>query len=206
MLLRQFSNWLPQIMLGVFRPAEEVGIYNAAFRVANLTSLVLLGVNSVVFPKFAALFSADHFERLKALAQSSARLMTLACLPFLAVLIAFPSQVLSLFGNDFADGALALQIVAVGQLINVVTGSVGGLLNMTGHQHMALRCGLISFAVMLVALGGLAPGFGLVGTAIAQSLGVIVNMALLSFACRRSLGFAPIGGIKLSKRQRREGQ
>lgn len=192
LILQQISNWMPQIVLGVFRPAEEVGVYNAAFRLANLASLVLTGVNSVVFPKFAALHVAGESDRLQALAQSSARLMAVGCIPFLAVLMLFPSMVLGLFGNGFGDGARALQIIALGQLVNVLTGSVGGLLNMTGNQRSGLRCNLAAFAVTSIALISLTASIGFVGTAIAQALGVIVNMALLTYACRRCLGFAPI--------------
>lgn len=198
MLLQQLSNWLPQISLGVFRQADEVGIYNAAFRVANLTSLVLLGVNSVVFPKFAALYSSGELERLKLIAQHSVRLMTFACLPFLALLMFFPGPILSLFGSGFADGALTLQIISFGQLVNVLTGSVGGLLIMTGNQDAGLQCGVASFFAMLLALVFLTPMLGATGTAIAQAVGVTVNMTLLTYACRRRLGFAPVGGLKVT--------
>ncbi len=191
LILQQLSNWMPQIVLGVFRPAEEVGVYNAAFRLANLASLVLVGVNSVVFPKFAALYSAGEFDRLKALAQSSTQLMAVGCIPFLAVLMFFPSLVLGLLGEGFGDGAIALQIIAFGQLVNVITGSVGGLLNMTGNQRSGLGCNLAAFAVTAIAVLGLTASIGFVGTAIAQAFGVIVNMVLLTHVCHRCLGFAP---------------
>lgn len=191
-VLQQLTNWLPQISLGVFRPAHEVGVYSASFRLANLTSLVLIGVNSVVFPKFAALYSSGELGRMKALAQSSARLMAIACLPFLSILVFLPSEILSWFGSGFADGALVLQIIALGQLVNVITGSVGGLLSMTGNQASCFRCGLVSFVTMAILLLGLTSSLGMIGTAIAQAIGVSVNMTLLSIACYRIFGFAPL--------------
>ena len=199
-LLQQGSTWLPQISLGVFCPADEVGVYNAAFRVANLTSLVLVGVNSVVFPRFAALHASQQHDRLKGLAQASTRIMAFACVPFLAVLLLLPGVVLSLFGAGFAEGALALRIIAVGQVVNVITGSVGGLLNMTGNQSISFRCSLISFLMMTLALVCLIPRFGLIGAALAQAIGVSTNMLCLSVACRYQLGFAPIGGISFSRK------
>lgn len=191
-LMQQLNTWLPQIVLGFHFAAEEVGVYNASFRIANLTSLVLLGVNGVVYPKFASLHSSGERNRLRALAQTSAKIMTAACLPLLLMLMIWPSQILNLLGDGFSSGAVILRIMAIGQLLNVASGSVAGLLNMTGNQDLGIRCSLAAFTSLVISLLILVPLVGAMGAAISQVLGIAVSMGLFTIACHSRLGFAPL--------------
>ncbi len=194
-IVSQLNIWLPQIYLGAVAQSSEVGIYNASFRIANLTSLALAGVNSVVFPRFAALYKQSEHERLQSLAQSSVWLMILACVPLLMLLLIFPSQILSLFGSEFVQGSNALRIVSVGQLFNVLTGSVAGLLLMTDNQGYAVRCSAFAFVAMTSLLVVVTPRLGAEGAATAQAFGLIIEMFLMSVVCKRTLGFAPIEAL-----------
>ncbi|WP_169709453.1 lipopolysaccharide biosynthesis protein [Deferrisoma camini] len=111
----------------------EVGVFGAALRTATLTSLLLVAVNSMTAPKFAALWAKGDLQGLEKTAVKSAVLVSLSAAPILSILAFFPEQVLGLFGKDFASGAVALTILAAGQFVNAATGSVGYLLMMTGH-------------------------------------------------------------------------
>lgn len=195
LLINQLSQGLPQIMLGAYREESEVGIYNAAFRIAMLTSIVLMGVNSVVFPRFAALYSQRKLDRLKHLAQTSTLIMTIACLPFLSVLMLMPGTILRWIGTGFEDGANTMRIIALGQLVNVVTGSVGGLLTMTGHEKAAWRAAAIGFAISMSLAFLVIPVFGAIGTAWVQAIGLSLTMILMTRACQKHLGFAPLAGL-----------
>jgi O-antigen/teichoic acid export membrane protein len=188
----QATTWLPQIVLGMLRGSEEVAFYSVAFRTANLTAIALMGVNSVVFPRFAALYASGELDRLRRISQSSTAVMVLVCLPFLGLLLTYPRLALQLFGDAFVAGHVALRILALGQLVNVATGSVGGLLMMTGHQADVFRNGLISFVTLCVLLVLLTPALGSTGAAIAQAVALSVNMAGMSMSSMARLGFAPV--------------
>ncbi|HBE71207.1 MAG TPA: hypothetical protein DDW52_23930 [Planctomycetaceae bacterium] len=193
-VLWQLNMWFPQILLGFTASPLDVGLYNAAFRFANLTTLFLLGVNSVVFPRFAAAYSRGDFDRLKRLAFSSTRFMTILGTPIVIFLILLAPQILSLSGEEFSAGAPMLRIICVGQFFNVATGSVGGLLNMTNNQGVAFRCSLLAFIAMVI-LAVLSVPFGANGVAVAQAISLIVLMAGFSIASYSKLGFAPIMGL-----------
>ncbi|MEA3643989.1 MAG: polysaccharide biosynthesis C-terminal domain-containing protein [Lamprobacter sp.] len=82
-----------------------------------------------------------------------------------------------------------LRILALEQLVNVATGSVGYLLSMTGHERL-LRNNVLAAAV--VALDGalvLIPAFGLIGTAVATATGIAIQNLLCVWQVRRVLGF-----------------
>lgn len=189
--------WLPQLVLGAFYPSREVAIYNASFRTATLTSIALLGVNSVFFPRFASLNISGNQAELQRLCQISTAAMVAVCAPFLIVLLAIPATVLGAFGPEFEAGAPVLRILSVGQFINVATGSVGGLLVMTGYQKTCLRASMTSFLVLTVLLLLLVPAAAASGAAISQVVALSLNMALLSVSCYRLHGFAPLGGLAL---------
>lgn len=193
MLITQCVTWLPQLSLGVFRPPSDVAVYSVAFRTANLVAIALMGVNSVVFPRFAALYAAGEMDRLREICQKCTLGMMVICVPFLMLLMAFPDQILYLFGNDFVGGGTSLRILCLGQVVNVATGSVGGLLLMTGHQHASLRCGILSLVTTVASVAMLVPPLGAAGAAIAQAVGVSVNMLSLSWFCTRTFGFSPLG-------------
>jgi len=91
-----------------------------------------------------------------------------------------------------------LAVLAVGQLVNIASGSVGLLLNMCGQQVTAFWCNVFSSILLVCTSFALIPVFGGVGAAIAQTLSVISCMVCLSVISWRTLGFAPAGGLKLN--------
>ena len=185
----QIVTWSSQIFLGVWADAADVAVFNAAQRTAILISLVLVAVNSIAAPKFAALYRLGQHDALRKTALHATRVMLgLALIPFTLIQIG-AEPILSLFGAEFTAGATVLRILALGQLVNVATGSVGFLLSMTGHERL-LRNNVLVAAV--VALGGgvaLIPPFGLIGAAVATAAGMAIQNLLCVWQVRRVLGF-----------------
>jgi O-antigen/teichoic acid export membrane protein len=81
-----------------------------------------------------------------------------------------------------------LAILAVGQLINAGFGSVGFLLNMTGHEGITARILWQTAIVNVVMNVFLIPSFGTAGAAIASAFSLILWNALLYRQVRRRLG------------------
>lgn len=163
-------QWTDLLMLNIWVSAAEVGIYGVAVRTAMLTSFIVVAANSIIAPKFAAMYAQNDLAGLEKLAQSATRLMSTLALPILLALTIFPSWILNFFGSDFTRGALVLAILAVGQFINVVTGSVGFLLMMTGHEKLMQYNILGSTAVNILLNALLIPRFGILGAAIATTI------------------------------------
>ncbi|MCR9210312.1 MAG: polysaccharide biosynthesis C-terminal domain-containing protein, partial [bacterium] len=114
-------------------------------------------------------------------------------LPLALFVLIFPGWLLGFFGPEFREGAQVLRALAIGQVANVASGSVGGLLVMTGHQNVSLK---ISFgtAIGMIALTLiLVPWLGILGAGIANALSVSVQMILCVVMVRNKLGFWPMG-------------
>jgi O-antigen/teichoic acid export membrane protein len=116
------------LILGAWGSAREVGIFGIAARIPMTMTLFIVAVNTIAAPKFAALHEQGDIESLGRIARHSAWLMALMASPLMLLFLVAPGWVMGLFGPQFTDGAAALSILAVGQFINVATGSVGWLL------------------------------------------------------------------------------
>ncbi|MBA1333605.1 hypothetical protein QQ73_22085, partial [Candidatus Endoriftia persephone str. Guaymas] len=129
-------SWTDVVVLGIYETERSVGIYVAATRIALLTGLILISVNSIVAPKFSEMFNNGDIRGLARIANQSALLMTALAIPPTLIFVFFPGYVLSLFGEGFEEASLALTLLSIGQLFNVMAGSVGYMLVMTGHERL----------------------------------------------------------------------
>jgi O-antigen/teichoic acid export membrane protein len=188
-ILSQVVQWTSQLMLGAWSSAENVAFFATAQRTAMLTSFVLFAVNAIAAPKFAALHEKGDIVGLKRIAIWSVRLMMLVAAPILMVMLLFPDWLMSFFGDEFRAASTALMILAIGQFINIATGSVGYLLSMTGREREVLNNTLVS-AVVAIALGViLIPSYGLLGAALATATAVASQNLMGVYQVRKHLGF-----------------
>jgi len=185
-------TWAPTVTLGVMATSADVGIFGAANRAALLTSFVLLAVNSISAPKFAALHRTGDMVTLGRIARQSAKLMAVMASPILAIFTLFPARVMEMFGPEFAVGAPVLSILAVGQFINVVTGSVGWLLIMCGHERLMRNNIALCAGVGLVLNLLLIPPLGVIGAAIAAATTLALQMITAAIMVWQKLGVVTI--------------
>ncbi|MFQ5890494.1 MAG: flippase [Gemmatimonadota bacterium] len=182
-------DWTDILMLGVYVDDRGVGIYRIASRLALLSSFNLGAANSITTPKFAELFWAGQKERMRALAQFSAKLLFFSSVPIGAGLIVFSSPVMRVFGAEFVLGSNALMVLAAAQCVNAIAGSTGPLLNMTGHQS-AFRNIVCCAAVLNVILNlALIPHYGIAGAALGTAISVVLLNVASSIVIRRIFGF-----------------
>ncbi len=165
-------------VMGVYRPAAEVGVYSIAWALAQGVSMPTDALGASLAPSFSALMGKGDLDALRRLFHTSTRwLALLGGLVGLALILA-GQPVLHLFGRDFRDGFVVLCILAAGQMFSALLGANGTLITMTGHPKMNL---LNSFCLGIGNLGlslVLVPRFGGPGAAAAAAASlVIVNLA-----------------------------
>ena len=188
-VLSQVVQWSSQLMLGAWSTSEEVAFFATAQRTAMLTSFVLFAVNAIAAPKFAAMYAKGDHDGLKRLAIISVRLMLLAAVPALALMLLFPEWLMSFFGEEFRVASTALVILALGQFVNIATGSVGYLLSMTGLERKVRDNAFLS-ALIGVTLGFvLIPSYGLLGASVATAIAIASQNLLGVYQVRKHLGF-----------------
>jgi len=189
MIMSQMVQWSGQFIAGAYVSSELVAQLAVAQRTAMLASFVLIAVNLVVAPRFAALHRQGDMAGLESLAIMSVKLIGVLALPVIGVMLIFPSWLMGLFGEGFAGGSQLLQILAVGQFINAITGSVGYLLMMSGHERDMRNVTLISGSTALILTWLLTIGFGATGNAVGTAIAVATQNLLAVYFVKKRLGF-----------------
>ncbi len=182
-------QWAGQLVSAAYVPPEELAILAVAQRTAMLTSFVLMAVNLVVAPKFAALYKQGKTEQLERIALKATKLMVLFALPIVGFMLIFPEGLMMLFGEQYKSGANLLRILAVGQFINVMTGSVGYLLSMSGHERDLRNVVFISGPMAMILALVLTPLYGVTGAATATAIALASQNLLAVVMVKRRLGF-----------------
>jgi O-antigen/teichoic acid export membrane protein len=177
------------LLQGFFLPDASIGIFRIASQVAILASFGLMTINLVLSPRFAALFVHGEMDKLQRLVTNSARVILLINLVLTAGFILWGKLFLRLaFGLPYESAYVPLIILLIGQLINSGAGSVGLLLNMSGHERETARGMVIAACINVVLNLLLIPRMGINGSAVASSTSLIVWNILLWWAVRKKLG------------------
>ena len=175
------------LLLGIIQTDGDVGVYRVVFQVATLVIFGLQALNQVLQPYYARMYAQGEMARLQRLVTYSARVILLIAIPPVIVMIAFGGTLLEwVFGAEYRAGATALAILAAGQLVNAGMGSVGMLLNMTGHERDTVKgIGIAALCNVVLNLV-LIPPFGIEGAAAATALTLVIwNLILRAFVKRR---------------------
>lgn len=198
-------NWASFFFLSVWGTKAELGLFGTASRTALLMSFIHVAVNSIVAPKFADLYHRGDFTGLGDIARSSAGMLTVLSFPVLAVFLLFPSYVMNIFGESFMEGGTILSILAVGQFVNVATGSVGYLLIMSGNERAYRNNVSIAAALSVLLNLVLTPMYGLKGAAIATSLSIAFQNITASYLVYNitNIRILPLPGLLIGKKRYR---
>ncbi len=177
------------LMLAAIQGAESAGIYQAAARGAELVALSLTAINMAIQPTISRLHAAGEMQHLQRVVTKAARATLMLALPAALVLILLARQILGVvFGTEYEVGASCLAILCAGQLINSGAGSVGLILNMTGHERdsaFGLGIGALTNVTLNAAL---IPMWGIAGAALATALSLIAWNVVLALRVYQRLG------------------
>jgi len=184
--------WSSTLMLGIWASSADVGIFGVADRTARLLSFFLMAVNSIAAPKFAALYKQNNILALERTARNSAALVTAMAAPLSLLFLIMPDWVIGMFGLEFSSGGIVLSILSVGQLINVVTGSVGFLLMMCGYESLMRNIIAICAVISVITNLLLIPTLGVVGAALATATTLSLQNILSAIFVWRRLGICTI--------------
>lgn len=183
------NNQASILILGIFQPVEQAGVYRVAMQVARIASFGLFAVGVVVAPRFATLYAQGEMARLQRLATASARVVLAFNLVATLFFVVFGNPLLGIvFGPAFVASYTPLLILLGGQFVNSAVGFVGYLLNMTGHEWEAARGVAIVATINIVLNLVLIPILGTKGAAMATTVSMFMWNVLLWQVVRKKLG------------------
>ena len=186
-------QWSGVLIAGAILIPEAVAELNAAQRTANLISFVLVVINMVVAPRYARLWMNGNVVGLRKLAHNASRLAILLVAPSLILIFVFSAEIMSMFGASYVEAGMLLVIFGVGHAVNVATGSVGYLLNMSGYEKEFRRITVYVGVFSIVSAIVLVDFFGAIGAATATAMSSSIQNLVGFGMVKKRLGFWPVG-------------
>lgn len=174
-------NYTDRLMLGYFGKASDVGIYAAAGNMAILLTVILSALLPIATPITADLYNKGNLEAMSSMFRTVTRWAFTMTLPIFLIFFFLSKGIMLLYGPEFVSGSVVLMILSLGQLVNVGTGPVGMLLEMTGRQRITLYMGGVLVIVNVILDILLIPLFGAAGAAIATTISVATIFIILLF-------------------------
>jgi O-antigen/teichoic acid export membrane protein len=166
------------VLLGSLASIGSSGVFVATSRISLAPTSVVNAMNQVYTPIGSDLYLNDRHRELAELYKSTTKWMFMLAFPLFALMVAFPASLLSMFGREFRGGEAALVVMAVGVLFQFGTGPVTVTLIMVGRPRLALLDYIIVVVVEIGLAAWLIPSHGLLGAAIAKSVGTAMNNLL----------------------------
>lgn len=169
--LLNIMSWIDTIMLGYFKSAEIVGIYNAVYPLVGFLSLVVSSMGFVYVPVTSKLWGQNETAPLGSIYAVMTKWCFLLTFPLFALIFVYPEYFITkLYGAQYVSGATALRILALGFIANSYFGFNYHTLLASGDSDFLMKCSVASAGINIVINFMLIPEYGMVGAAIGTAV------------------------------------
>ncbi|MDD2613810.1 MAG: flippase [Methanosarcina sp.] len=169
--LLNLMSWIDTIMLGYFKSAEVVGIYNAVYPLVGFLSLVIASMGYVYVPVTSRLWGQNNTSPLGSIYAVMTKWCFLLTFPLFALIFVYPEYFITkLYGAQYISGATSLRILALGFITNSYFGFNYHTLLASGDSDFLMKCSVASVGINAVINFMLIPEYGMVGAAIGTAV------------------------------------
>ena len=181
------ATWSSLIVMPFLLSAEDVGLFNAALRIAALVSIVAVSIPTVLVPRLAVAHAAGDFALELRLIRTMRMAMLAAAIAFFAGIVLLGDGALRLFGPEFAGAYAPMVVTSAGLCLALALGPAGASLNVMGQEHLTRNVTMIGGALTLVAMVPAIWAFGLLGGAAVTGLSATLRKTALVIYEQRAL-------------------
>jgi O-antigen/teichoic acid export membrane protein len=183
-----YIDWFATIILAATHGPAEAGIFRIGYQIASSLKLLSATSETILHPVFAASFQKGDLARIGRILRITVVALLVVSLPVIIAVLAVPHWIMGLFGKDFRAGAVAMQVLVLGQAISLIMAASGGVLMMAHREKLLLLFTLVAAGISTALALWLIPTYGALGAAIATSVPfVLVRLASMA-AVRLDLG------------------
>lgn len=176
--------YIDQFLIGAVLSIAAVGFYAPPYSIANKLTILPGCLVSTLFPAFSTSAGRGDSEWIRKTLTRALKFLILIVGPTALLLAFFARPLLALWlGTKFAnEGALALQILAGGVLVNSLAYIPYSLLQGVGRPDLTAKFHLVELPIHIGLVWFLVTHFGLPGAALAWTLRVTLDFVLLIVA------------------------
>jgi O-antigen/teichoic acid export membrane protein len=176
------------IMLTVFSGVLAVGIYNAALPLINLIISVGALFLMILIPLAAEIHANKQTHVLVKGMEIVYKYFFLLAGPFIAVLMVFPEEIITLFfGSAYISAANPMRILAIGAVAYVFSSFNYGVLAGIGRADVQSKALIVIASINVLLNFLLIPQYGVAGAAIATSIAYGIGLVISVVATRSVL-------------------
>jgi len=172
------SRSLDGVLLGRFWGAGAVGLYKQAGQLLMIpVSLVSFPITYVMIPALSALQAEP--ERYRSYYKKVLSFMGFAYMPLIAYLAVYADVMIALLlGSKWMAATIIVQIVAIGAIIDPITGTCGTVMITYGRTKEYLRLGFVQSVFLTIAIS-IGINWGMIGVAVASATYTLMGLPFL---------------------------
>ncbi len=160
--------WTDTIMLGYFKVAEDVGMYNSAHWIALLLASPLNVLSTIYLPVTTGMYARGLMDEVRRDFSVLTKWLCSATFPLFLAMAFFPRETLTLlFGPAYSGAGDALRLLSVGFMLANFAGPSGVAFIATGRSPFLMYVSLTTLAANVALNIALIPPLGILGAAIA---------------------------------------
>lgn len=181
-------SWTDTLMLGYFKSADIVGLYNIALLSSRFIDLPLQAMTFIYLPVASQFFAQGRLVELKKFYSSITKWTFFITFPVILTMFFAPKAFLHLFfGTNYINANIALQLLIVSKFVETFIGPNGMTMISFGKTNIVLYSTLTSISSNIILNILLIPKYGLEGAAVASAFSlVLANFLLLIFMYKYS--------------------
>jgi O-antigen/teichoic acid export membrane protein len=191
-LRASIATWIPSLMdtvgaqignvmmLGI-QGSNQAGIYFIAFQIVIGISAVIWALESVAYP----ILSAMSHGRRRALWQLM-KIGLVIVLPFSLSLIFYSKDIMQIFGDNYIEGSVSLQLLLLSIFPTAISAGISILMFAYGNYRDVLIIGLASSIPRILLYAVLIPWYSGTGAALSFTLGTVIGLIVSIIIGKRS--------------------
>jgi O-antigen/teichoic acid export membrane protein len=169
------------------------GIYGVAYAAVSFMGMLSTAFNFLGAPIASRLESGGEVEYVARMFQSTARWLTIGSVCLLVPLGVFSTEFITvIYQSRYADGGLALTVLAVGFALKNVLSIHNPILESVGRSKTLSVNSAVAAGTNLLLNVALIPTFGIVGAAFATVVSFVLRDGLAAVQVYRSLDWTPL--------------
>jgi O-antigen/teichoic acid export membrane protein len=175
------------VLLGFLRGPMVVGWYNAAYKLLLVGIGVALTYFTGLFPALSRSYVTNR-EEFRHLVRGTVELWVGCVVPFVVAGTFLADPIIRfLYGPAYASAAAPFRILLWSAAMVVLRWVYMDSLRATGHQHLDLRCAIVSASLNIGLNILLIPRFGMIGAALATVFADLVWFVMSYYYFRRAV-------------------
>ena len=179
------------LFVGLYMGSEDVAVYSIASKMVGLILIGLVSANMLIMPKLAVMYKNNQIRDMQNKVKANNLFIAIITMPCVIAIVFFGGYFLEFINPVYINATEVIEILLVGQIVNVLSGPVNIVCAMAGQQVVAAKVIFLTCVIQTFLCYISIPSYGIRGAAVANVVStILLNIFLLKIIIER-LNFNP---------------